>query len=214
MLEVRDVTKNYATARGETRALAPTSVVAEPGSVTIIGGDSGSGKSTLLGILGLLIRPTAGQVLLDGLSVGDVNESVRDRLRQTHVGIVPQHPRLLGDLTAAQNVAMSLVGRDHGAVIEAALGAVGLQERSDHPASTLSGGEAQRLSLARAIAKRPALILADEPTSGLDDRNAEIICGLLAGLAQEGHAVVIATHDLRTKPFGTTWVHVESGGHG
>jgi len=212
MLEVRDVTKKYVTAHGETTALRPTSVQIEPGSVTIIAGDSGSGKSTLLGILGLLIRPSAGLVLLEDRSVGDVDESVRDMLRQTHVGLVPQHPRLLSDLTAAQNVALGLVGRQSTDVVEAALDAVGLHERMDHPASTLSGGEAQRLSLARAIAKRPSLVLADEPTSGLDDRNAKIICTLLARLAQEGRAVVIATHDLRTEPIGTARVHLGQQG--
>lgn len=194
MIELHDVSRSYRRGADRTLALRPVSLTAPDGAVTWLAGASGSGKSTLLGIAGLLVRPDAGSVRLDGVDVTHASEAERTAARQRLIGFVPQQPRLFGELTAAQNVALA-TGRAR--VSPSALTDVGLRARAHHPAKTLSGGEQQRVAFTRAIQHAPAALLADEPTSALDDANAHAILQLIRRLADEGRCVIVASHDAR-----------------
>jgi putative ABC transport system ATP-binding protein len=164
-------------------------------------GRSGSGKSTLLRLLAGLEDPDAGQVTVLGSKLAELDRAGRARLRRSHVGFVEQDPGLLPFLTARENVELGLALRDvpsESARTEAApaLSVVGMADRSEHHVARLSAGERARVAVARAIAPRPALLLADEATARLDQENAVAIAGLLIRLADELEtAVVCATHD-------------------
>ncbi|MDT0164595.1 ATP-binding cassette domain-containing protein [Actinotalea sp. AC32] len=202
MIHVEHVTKRYPGARGAVVALPPTSLDVRRGELLCVAGESGAGKSTLLGVIGLLTTPDAGTVVLDGRDCTAMSSRQRDELRSELVGIVPQLPRLFPELSALRNVELARRTPDRVAT-ERLLAHVGLADRVDHAARTLSGGEQQRLSLARAIVNGPPVVLADEPTSGLDDRNAEVVGTLLARLAADGAAVVVASHDARMRAYAT-----------
>jgi lipoprotein-releasing system ATP-binding protein len=171
------------------------------GSIGAIVGQSGSGKSTLLHIAGLLERPDAGTVAIDGRDVARAGDDERTRLRLERIGFVYQFHHLLADFTAEENVALPqlLAGRR---LAEARAGArellerVGLAGRLDHRPGRLSGGEQQRVALARALANGPGLLLADEPTGNLDPATAEEVFALLLDtIRAQGMACLIATHD-------------------
>jgi putative ABC transport system ATP-binding protein len=164
-------------------------------------GPSGSGKSTLLNCLAGIFLPSSGQVVIDGSTVTAMSVSARARLRLRRVGIVFQFGELLPELTVLENVALPLRLQGRGARV-ADGGARAMLERlgvaghaAKHP-TELSGGEVQRVGIARALVHEPSLVLADEPTGALDEDNAGLITGLLIGVARElGAAVVVATHD-------------------
>ena len=172
------------------------------GEITGLIGPSGSGKSSLLHAAGLLERPTAGRVVLDGVDASTLNERARTRLRLSSIGFVYQFHQLLPELTAQDNVALPLriagrpegEGRDRAAAL---LSRLGLAERLQHQPPQLSGGEQQRTAIARALANRPRLILADEPTGNLDpDTSKSVFQALLDVVRGEGAAALIATHNL------------------
>ena len=172
-----------------------------PGTTAALIGPSGTGKSTLLHIAGLLERPTAGEVAIDGRACGGLGDAERTRLRRERVGFVYQFHHLLADFTALENVAMPLLiaGRSRKEAEERAaalLERLGLAQRLSHRPARLSGGEQQRVAIARALANRPGLILADEPTGNLDPRTAEDVFALLIGIVRDtGIAALIATHN-------------------
>jgi ABC-type lipoprotein export system ATPase subunit len=161
-------------------------------------GPSGSGKSTLLNLIGGLDRPTEGDVILDGRSTRGFTESDWTRLRRERIGIVFQFFNLLPGLTARENVALPLLLRgdpDPENRVEECLAAVGLAHRGEHRPSELSGGEQQRVAVARALVHQPALLLADEPTGNLDSKVGREIVQLIKTLARQGgQTVVLATH--------------------
>ncbi|GAB4277005.1 MAG: ABC transporter ATP-binding protein [Coriobacteriia bacterium] len=163
-------------------------------------GPSGSGKSTLLHTVAGLKKPLAGTVTTLGVDVGATDAPRLAWLRATQVGMVFQAFHLLGHLTALENVALKalIAGADRRAAREEAASAlerVGLAHRSSHYPYQLSGGEQQRVGVARAIVNQPRLVLADEPTGNLDSKTTGLVADLLAGLAEDGRTVVIATHD-------------------
>lgn len=198
IVELEDVSKKY----GDRSALGRVSVAVNAGDFLLVRGPSGAGKSTLLGILTLMLLPTTGEVRLRGRGVSAAPEGKRDQMRGSLFGIVPQFPRLFQDLTALHNIEIAATRRRPRRWAEL-LRSVGLSGAMDTRAGLLSGGEQQRLSLARALVNSPEVIVADEPTSGLDDRNAADLAGLLADLARYGTAVVVATHDGRLSPHAT-----------
>jgi putative ABC transport system ATP-binding protein len=169
-------------------------------SVAVVG-RSGSGKSTLLAVLGLLDRPCGGRYVLGGCETGGLSERERDRLRSETFGFIFQRFCLLGHLTAQENVEVALahrgIRRGRSTRAQAALGAVGLADRTHHRPAQLSGGEQQRVALARALSTQPAAVLADEPTGSLDEATADGVMRLIRGaVAEAGASLVVVTHDL------------------
>ena len=173
-----------------------------PGETVALLGPSGAGKSTLLHIAGLLERPDAGQVLINGVDCGQLSDNEQTRMRRMEVGFVYQFHHLLPEFSALENVVLPqlILGLSHKEAEARAkdlLGSLGLAERWDHRPAQLSGGEQQRVAIARAVANGPKLLLADEPTGNLDPPTAErVFEQLLKLVRQSGVAAVVATHNL------------------
>lgn len=176
------------------------SLTAVPAQMTALVGPSGSGKTTLLHTMGLLLRPTSGTVLIDAETTGSWNEARRRRFWRSHAAFVLQDEGVIGDESVAFNVTMSasLFGggvRGDRARMRQALDEVGLQDLAGEPASHLSGGEKQRLSIARAIYKNAQVVYVDEPTASLDNDNREHVISLFRARAEAGCTVIVASHD-------------------
>src|SRR5262245_31208815 len=195
-IQLRSVTKRYDGA--DQPALDAIDLDIEAGRITAIMGPSGGGKSTLLNLVGGLDRPTAGEIVVDGIRVDRLSETAAARFRRTKVGFVFQFFHLLDDLTVAENVAVAaLLAGEAGSArrVDELLSQLGLADRArDYPAR-LSGGERQRVALARAIVNRPAVLLADEPTGALDRRNGESALAILEDLNRRGQTILLVTHD-------------------
>ncbi len=201
MLKVQRLTKTYATAAGPLTVLKEVSFELGRGASLAIVGPSGSGKTTLLGLCAGLDRPTTGDVVLAGESIGEMSEDERARVRNAHVGFVFQNFQLVPTLTALENVLVPVELRGEGgpaaeAEAQALLGRVGLGARTDHYPIQLSGGEQQRVALARAFMNRPKILFCDEPTGNLDGATAQAMVELIFGLNHErGTTLVLVTHD-------------------
>jgi putative ABC transport system ATP-binding protein len=200
VIEARNITKTYKMGEFDVEALRNVSFTIERGEVLSIMGPSGSGKSTMMNTLGCLDRPTSGEYILDGESVGEMNDDQLASVRNRKVGFVFQSFNLLSRLTALGNVELPLryagltEGRRERA--KAALEAVGLKDRMTHRPYELSGGQQQRVAVARAIVNDPAMIMADEPTGNLDSKVGKEIMNLLLNLNKErGTTLIIVTHD-------------------
>lgn len=183
----------------EVTALDAVSAGISQGELVGIAGPSGSGKSTLLHLLAALDTPTRGRVEIDGTDTADLREKARSRLRRDHIGIVFQRFHLLPALTAQQNVALPLIERgvgkrDRRERAERLLQRVGLGDRLTHRPAELSGGEQQRVAVARALVGEPDLLIADEPTGELDSEAGGNVLDLLSAVSEE-RAVVVASHD-------------------
>ncbi len=204
VLYLNGIRKSYPSGEGETEILHGIDFALQAGEFAALIGPSGSGKSTLLNLIGLLDRPSGGELRISGSPTSHLPEAAITRLRGQHIGFVFQHHLLIPAFTALENVMMPLLverGRPDLPMRERAaqlLAAVGLQERADYPASKLSGGQQQRVAIARALAMRPALVLADEPTGNLDTQTADSIFALLRRINREdGTSFLIVTHDPR-----------------
>jgi putative ABC transport system ATP-binding protein len=199
ILKVERLTKTYPTAAGALTVLHEVSFALAPGDTCAIVGPSGSGKTTLLGLCAGLDQPSTGTVLLDGREIGGLSEDQRALVRNECVGFVFQNFQLIPTLTARENVLVPLELRGNG-VREAdaaeLLARVGLGDRLDHYPAQLSGGEQQRVSLARAFINRPRILFCDEPTGNLDGDTAHVMVDLIFGLNRErGTTLVLVTHD-------------------
>nr|WP_202627955.1 ABC transporter ATP-binding protein [Cellulomonas sp. APG4] len=202
--------------RPPVQALAHASLDVAAGERLVVLGPSGSGKSTLLNLLGLLDAPSSGSYAILGAESTRMRQPDIDRLRRDALGFVFQAYHVLGNRTAAENVALKLriarVPRDErDAKVARALGLVGLSHLTHALGSTLSGGEKQRLAIARAVVNEPQIVLADEPTGNLDDANADTVLGLLASLAHTGVTVIVITHDSRTAAWADRVLRLEAG---
>jgi len=200
LVALRDVARVYPRGATEVVALAGVSLEVREGEKLAIMGPSGSGKTTLLSILGCLDRPTRGEHLFDGRRVEGLGDDELSRLRNRSIGFVFQSFHLIPQLTVAENVETPLLyeGASPAQWRPRALRAlerVGLAARADHRPSELSGGEAQRAAIARALVTEPRLLLADEPTGNLDTATGEEIAALLDELHARGRTVVIVTHN-------------------
>lgn len=186
--------------RGEILALKDVTCSIRAGEFVAVVGSSGSGKTTLLSILGLLDRPTSGRYLLGGTDVAGLDECSRNEVRGRDLGFVFQNAYLIGAESAADNVALGLrvrgvPARERESLVRDVLERVGLARSADQRAGELSGGEKQRVAVARALVGAPRVILADEPTGALDTASTENLIELLAGINGSGTTVVVVTHD-------------------
>jgi putative ABC transport system ATP-binding protein len=200
MLEVINLTKSYKSGDSELVVLHSVSFKIEAGETFSIVGPSGSGKTTLLGLCAGLDKATAGSVLLNGISLDKLNEDQRAKVRNEHVGFVFQNFQLIPTLTALENVMvpMELQGqRNVAKKAKELLERVGLHNRQHHYPTQLSGGEQQRVSLARAFSNSPKILFADEPTGNLDEETGTKVEKLLFDLNREmGTTLVLVTHDM------------------
>ncbi len=201
ILEARNVTREYPMSAETVHALSDVSVAIEPGEFFAILGSSGSGKSTLLNLFGGLDRPTVGEILFDGQTLAPLSAWEMSRYRLHKVGMIFQSFNLIPTMTARENVSLALAfaglgGSQRQRRADELLDRVGLAARAGHRPSELSGGEQQRVSIARAIANEPQALLADEPTGNLDSSRAAEVIGLLDEMRRrDGKTVVMVTHD-------------------
>ncbi|MBN9464198.1 ABC transporter ATP-binding protein [Brevundimonas sp.] len=202
ILSVRGLTRTYDTAQGGLTVLRGVDLDVYPGEIVGLIGPSGSGKSSLLHAAGLLERPTAGVVTIDGEAVGDLDERARTRLRLSRIGFVYQFHHLLPEFDARDNVAlpMRIAGVSQAEArrrAEETLKTLGLGDRLTHQPAQLSGGEQQRVAIGRALANGPRLLLADEPTGNLDPTTSQSVFESLRSLAKTtGVGALIATHNM------------------
>lgn len=217
VIETKKVKKTYNQGRAsEVTVVRGISLGIEKGDFVAIMGPSGSGKTTLLDIMGLLLRPTAGTVLIDGLDTEKMSDSELARIRGKRIGFVFQQYNLIPSSTALENVEISL--RINGksrkeARIRATklLKMVGLSHRLGNKPGQLSGGEQQRVAIARALANDPSIILADEPTGNLDTKTGGIILDLLTKLNKKGYTIVLISHDPHITKYADTIIRIKDG---
>lgn len=215
--KVEDVTRTYKIGQVETRALRGVSFSIESGEFTGLVGPSGSGKTTLLQLIGCLDQPTSGKVYVNGRDVSRLNRNQRADVRRGSIGFIFQFFALIPTLTAYENVEMPLLLNGQGASerrkrVTDLLEAVGLADRAHHRPDQLSGGEQQRVAVARALAPNPSLILADEPTANLDTPNGQQVMEIMTRLNQEtGVTFVFATHDPRVIKYARRVITLRDG---
>ena len=217
VLEAKDIVKELGAGAGKVMALKGVSLSLRPGELTLLMGPSGSGKTTLLSILGCILSPTSGTVTVAGESTAGLGPEGLADLRRRHIGFVFQSYNLFPTLTALENVKIGLDVRGESSAqatlrATSALKEVGLSHRMNSYPRTMSGGEQQRVAVARALAGSPSVILADEPTAALDSENGQAVMALLADIAKDRQRAVLAvTHDPRTLAFADRVVRIEDG---
>jgi putative ABC transport system ATP-binding protein len=216
VLRARDVAKDYPMNGEVVRALRGVSLDVFSGEYVAIVGPSGSGKSTLLQMIGGIDLPTRGTIEIMGTSLGSLSDRELTRLRLTRLGFVFQRFHLLPVLTARENVELPMAearvpARERRARALSLLRYVNLEHRAEHRPTQLSGGEMQRVAVARALANQPALLLADEPTGELDAATGEEILALFGRLNQDGTTVVVVTHDERLAAQAGRVIHMADG---
>jgi len=217
IVRIQDLVKEYRRGAEVVRVLDGLSLDIDRGDYVALMGPSGSGKSTLLNLIGGLDRPTSGTLQVDGLRVDELGDTALARWRADHVGFVFQMYNLLPVLTAERNVELPLLLRDMSREerrerVSAALKLVGLTDRARHRPRELSGGQEQRVGIARAIVTDPTLLLCDEPTGDLDRRSGDEILDLLQALNREyGTTIVMVTHDPHAAERAHRTVHLEKG---
>src|SRR5213592_4098615 len=216
MIKLNNVSRLYP-ARAEAgeviRALDSVSLHVESGEWLAIMGPSGSGKSTLVNLIGCLDSPTSGEIILDGRNVAGLSSNELTRVRAEKIGFIFQQFHLIPYLTAVENVMLAQYFHSMTDEQEAldALARVGLRERADHLPAQLSGGEQQRVCIARALINDPKIILADEPTGNLDAANEEIVLRLLRDLHKQGRTIVMVTHDPIVARLGDRRIELHHG---
>jgi putative ABC transport system ATP-binding protein len=216
MIEISDLTKTYRSGEVDVHALRGVTLSIARGEFLSVVGPSGSGKSTLFNILGGLTPPTSGTVHIDGRDLLKMTDSERTDLRKKTVGFVFQKYNLLPTLTAEDNIA---IARDIAAnkverdpQFEEMLSLLGIRERMHHKPRALSGGEQQRVAIARSIVNHPAILLADEPTGNLDSENSTAVLGILRDLNNRlGQTILMITHNPDAAAYGHRMVRMRDG---
>lgn len=214
---IRELSKVYSQGEIQVVALNCITLAIKAGEFVSLMGPSGSGKSTLLHIIAGIDQPTSGECLVQGVDVGQLNESELANWRNQNVGFVFQTFNLIPVLTAYENVELPLLltalsRTQRRKQVETALELVGLSDRGHHLPRQLSGGQEQRTAIARALVTDPALIVADEPTGNLDSQSAQEVLTILQSLSQTmGKTVILVTHDPKAAAFGSRTIHLEKG---
>jgi putative ABC transport system ATP-binding protein len=213
VIELENVSKDYRRGSETVHALRDVSLAVKPGEYVAVVGHSGSGKTTLMNIMGCLDRPSRGRVILDGQEVHEETEAGLTRLRRSAIGFVFQQFFLIPTLNVLENVSLPslFVGKPSNGRAAELLEMVGLGNRLHHLPNQLSGGEMQRVAIARSLINAPPILLADEPTGNLDSRNADMIMKIFEQLNQEGVTVVVVTHNQDIVKRCGRKVHIEDG---
>lgn len=217
VLELDRVSKIRGTGRHAVQALRDATLLVQPGEFVLLEGPSGAGKTTLLGVAAGLLTPTSGRVTLVGHDLVALSAGGRRSLRARRVGFVFQRSNLLSRLVARENVAlMGMLADGAGDAVQAEaarlLDMLGIAWLADRRPRELSGGEEQRVAVARALVHRPAIVLADEPTGNLDGTTGQAVAAALAQAAREcGAAVLVATHDTRLSAYASRRLRIEDG---
>jgi len=215
--KIENVSRIYKIGKVETQALRDVNLSIENGEFTTLVGPSGSGKTTLLQLIGCLDQPTSGRVFINGKDVSQLNRNQRADVRRGTIGFIFQFFALIPTLTAYENIEMPLFLIKQSASqrrerITELLNSVGLSDRAHHRPDQLSGGEQQRVAVARALAVRPAMVLADEPTANLDSDNGKQVMEIMQRLNKEtGTTFIFATHDPRVVAFARRIVELRDG---
>ena len=213
MISITDITKSF----GDLEVLKGISLTIEKGEVVSIVGPSGAGKTTLLQIMGLLDRPSSGEVLIDGRNVTNLKARELAKVRNTQIGFVFQFHQLLPEFTARENVMIpALIAgtgrREAGRRADELLTFMGLSDRADHKPRQLSGGECQRVAVARALVNNPSIILADGPSGSLDSQNKAELHQLFFDLRDKmGQTFIIVTHDEQLAAITDRTIHLKDG---
>ncbi|MCU0798168.1 MAG: ABC transporter ATP-binding protein [Candidatus Thermoplasmatota archaeon] len=217
VIRIENMSKVYRMGEVTVTALKDVSLELYPDQVTIILGPSGCGKTTLLNQIGGIDTPTSGRLWVDGHQVQSLNQRQLTRYRQKNIGFIFQFFNLIPNLTARENIEfvleyiMDISGREAHRRSQELLTKVGLGERGDHYPYQLSGGEQQRVSIARALSKEPKILLADEPTGELDYTTGKMILSLLTSFACDGRAVLIVTHNKELAKIGNRVLYLKDG---
>ena len=209
ILELKDISKIY----GDLKALDKINLNVEKGEWVSIMGPSGSGKTTMMNIIGCMDKPSIGEVLLEGIDISKLNQKELTEIRRDKIGLIFQQFHLVNYLTALENVMMaqyyhSMVDKEEALQ---ALESVGLKDRYNHLPNQLSGGEQQRVCIARALINHPSLILAVEPTGNLDEKNEMIVMDILERLHNNGSTIIVVTHDQEVGVEAERIVYLEHG---
>ncbi|MFW9993361.1 MAG: ABC transporter ATP-binding protein [Candidatus Odinarchaeota archaeon] len=210
IIHVKNLTKVYG---GKTSALQGINASIDRGDWTSMIGPSGSGKTTLLNMIGCLDSPTEGTVIIKGTEITVLKQAELTRFRRENIGLIFQQHHLIPYLNALENVmvAQYYYGRVDGEKARESLEKVGLKHRLYHRPSQLSGGEQQRVCIARALINEPEIIIADEPTGNLDYKNGQVVLNLIKELHEEGHTIVLVTHNPDIAELGNRILRIADG---
>ena len=214
--QMRGIVKQYPLGDEVSTVLKDVDLDVQQGEYLSVLGPSGSGKSTLMNIIGCLDLPTSGEYILRGQSVEDMDEKELAHIRRREIGFIFQNSQMLQRMDAMKNVELPLIyagvrPRERARRAEEMLVKVGLKDRLHHYPNQLSGGQQQRVAIARALVTRPALLLADEPTGALDQATGRQIMALFNDLNQDGHTIIMITHDINIARYARRVVNIVDG---
>ncbi len=215
LIEVKNLEKIYGVDGVQTPALKGVSFSISQGEFVAIMGPSGSGKSTLMHIIGLLDRPTKGNYIFEEVDVKSLEDDELAEMRSAEIGFVFQSFNLLARTTVLENTKLPLLYSkkkfNYDRRVKSVLRSVGLSHRLNHYTNQISGGEKQRVAIARALVNKPSIILADEPTGNLDTKSGDQIMGVLKDLNDEGHTVIVVTHEQEVAEFAKRIIFLRDG---
>ncbi|KMY51811.1 ABC transporter ATP-binding protein [Peribacillus loiseleuriae] len=216
IIQIKNMKKKYELGGETVMALQDVSLDIQKGDFISIIGPSGSGKSTFMNMIGCLDRPNSGKYMLDGEDVGKMKGSQLSVIRNKKIGFIFQNFNLISRLTAIENVELPLIYRGMKAmerreIALESLKKVGLVDRAPHLPTQLSGGQQQRVAIARALAGHPPILLADEPTGALDSKTSREILEIMNSLNEQGHTIILITHDLKVAKKASRVVRIHDG---